>query len=295
MQQTGQAIGIIGLGIMGGAIARNLFAKGWRVVGFDIDAERCAEARGTGVEIAGKAAQVAERAELVMLSLPNPAAVHLVTGEIVAAKTAKRIVVELSTLALADKMAVRDALANAGHVALDCPLSGTGAQAQTGDLVVYASGDAEAIAKCQPIFANFSRKTANLGAFGNGSKMKYVANHLVAIHNVATAEAMVLGMKAGLDPQQIIEVISAGAGNSRVFELRAPLMAEKRYDPPTMRIATWKKDLDVIGAYAGDLGVPLPVFDATLPVYTAAKSMGYGGQDTGSVCAVLEKMAGLER
>ncbi|HEX3181774.1 MAG TPA: NAD(P)-dependent oxidoreductase [Beijerinckiaceae bacterium] len=295
MQQTGQAIGIIGLGIMGGAIARNLVAKGWRVVGFDIDAERCAEARGTGVEIAGKAAQVAERAELVMLSLPNPAAVHLVTGEIVAAKTAKRIVVELSTLALADKMAVRDALANAGHVALDCPLSGTGAQAQTGDLVVYASGDAEAIAKCQPIFADFSRKTANLGAFGNGSKMKYVANHLVAIHNVATAEAMVLGMKAGLDPQQIIEVISAGAGNSRVFELRAPLMAEKRYDPPTMRIATWKKDLDVIGAYAGDLGVPLPVFDATLPVYTAAKSMGYGGQDTGSVCAVLEKMAGLER
>jgi L-threonate 2-dehydrogenase len=295
MRQTGQAIGIIGLGIMGGAIARNLFAKGWRVVGFDIDAERCAEARGTGVEIAGKAAQVAERAELVMLSLPNPAAVHLVTGEIVAAKTAKRIVVELSTLALADKMAVRDALANAGHVALDCPLSGTGAQAQTGDLVVYASGDAEAIAKCQPIFADFSRKTANLGAFGNGSKMKYVANHLVAIHNVATAEAMVLGMKAGLDPQQIIEVISAGAGNSRVFELRAPLMAEKRYDPPTMRIATWKKDLDVIGAYAGDLGVPLPVFDATLPVYTAAKSMGYGGQDTGSVCAVLEKMAGLER
>ena len=288
-------VGFIGLGIMGGAIARNLVVKGWRVIGFDIEAERCAEARETGVEIAGNAAQVAERAEIVMLSLPNPVAVHSVVGEIVAAKTAKRIVVELSTLALADKMAMRDALANAGHVALDCPLSGTGAQAQTGDLVVYASGDAEAIAKCQPIFADFSRKTANLGAFGNGSKMKYVANHLVAIHNVATAEAMVLGMKAGLDPQQIIEVISAGAGNSRVFELRAPLMAEKRYDPPTMRIATWKKDLDVIGAYAGDLGVPLPVFDATLPVYTAAKSMGYGGQDTGSVCAVLEKMAGLER
>jgi len=90
-------------------------------------------------------------------------------------------------------------------------------------------------------------------------------------------------------------VISAGAGNSRVFELRAPLMAEKQYDPPTMRITTWKKDLDVIGGYAGELGVPLPVFDATLALYSAAKSMGYGGQDTGSVCAVLEKMAGLER
>jgi L-threonate 2-dehydrogenase len=295
VKQTGQAVGIIGLGIMGGAIARNLVARGWQVVGFDIDAARCAEARANGVEIATDAAQVAARAEVIMLSLPNPAAVHSTVAEIIGAKTAKRIVVELSTLALADKINMHDALAAAGHVGLDCPLSGTGAQAQTGDLVVYASGDAAAIAKCRPVFADFARKTADLGAFGNGSKMKYVANHLVAIHNVATAEAMVLGMKAGLDPQTIIEVISAGAGNSRVFELRAPLMAESRYDPPTMRIATWKKDLDVIGAYAGELGVPLPVFDATLPIYTAAKSMGYGGQDTASVCAVLERMAGLER
>jgi L-threonate 2-dehydrogenase len=102
-------------------------------------------------------------------------------------------------------------------------------------------------------------------------------------------------MKSGLDPQTIIEVISSGAGNSRVFELRAPMMAQQKYDPPTMRITTWKKDLDVIGGYAGELGVPLPTFDATLALYSAAKSMGYGGQDTGSVCAVLEAMAGLER
>jgi L-threonate 2-dehydrogenase len=295
MTQTGQAVGIIGLGIMGGAIARNLAAKGWNVAGFDTDPERCDEARANGVEIAANAAGVAVLADIILMSLPSPAAVHAVVGEIVAAKAPKRIVVELSTLALADKLAMRDALVAAGHTGLDCPLSGTGAQAQTGDLVVYASGDKAAIETCRPVFVDFSRKTADLGEFGNGSKMKYVANHLVAIHNVATAEAMVLGMKAGLDPQTIIEVISAGAGNSRVFELRAPLMAEQRYEPPTMRITTWKKDLDVIGAYAGELGVPLPVFDATLALYSAAKSMGYGGQDTGSVCAVLEKMAGLER
>jgi putative dehydrogenase len=295
MTQTGQAVGIIGLGIMGGAIARNLVAKGWNVAGFDTDPERCNEARANGVDIAANTAGVVEQAEIILMSLPSPAAVHAVVGEIVGARAPRRIVVELSTLALADKLGMRDALAAAGHIGLDCPLSGTGAQAQTGDLVVYASGDKGAIETCRTLFADFSRKTADLGEFGSGSKMKYVANHLVAIHNVATAEAMVLGMKAGLDPQTIIEVISAGAGNSRVFELRAPLMAEQRYEPPTMRITTWKKDLDVIGAYAGELGVPLPVFDATLALYSAAKSMGYGGQDTGSVCAVLEKMAGLER
>jgi putative dehydrogenase len=295
MKQTGQAVGIIGLGIMGGAISRNLAAKGWHVAGFDIDAESCGAARANGIEVATSTAEVAAGAEIILTSLPSPAAVHAVIAEIVAAKAPNRIVVELSTLALADKFAMRDALAAAGHVGLDCPLSGTGAQAQKGDLVVFASGDANAIEKCRPIFADFSRKTADLGEFGNGSKMKYVANHLVAVHNVATAEALVLGMKSGLDPQTIIEVISSGAGNSRVFELRAPMMAQKKYDPPTMRITTWKKDLDVIGNYAGELGVPLPTFDATLAVYSAAKSMGYGGQDTGSVCAVLEKMAGLER
>ncbi len=288
-------VGLVGLGIMGGAIARNLAARGWRVIGYDIEPQRCTQARGNGAEIAANVAELAARAEIIMLSLPSAAAVHSVVGEIAAAKATKRIVVELSTLALADKLAVHDALAAAGHAALDCPLSGTGAQAKNRDLVVYASGDTAAIAKCRVVFDDFARKSVDLGAFGNGTKMKLVANHLVAIHNVATAEAMVLGMKSGLDPQQIIEVISAGAGNSRVFELRAPLMARNNYEPPTMRITTWKKDLDVIAAHAGELGVPLPVFDATLPLYTAAKSMGYGAQDTGAVCAVLEKMAGVER
>jgi putative dehydrogenase len=288
-------VGIVGLGIMGGAISRNLAAKGWHVVGFDTDPERCKEARSSGVEIASGTADVASKAEIVLTSLPSPGAVHAVIAEIIAAKPPKRIVVELSTLALTDKFAMRDKLASAGHIGLDCPLSGTGAQAQRADLVVFASGEPSAIEKCRPVFADFSRKSADLGEFGNGSKMKYVANHLVAVHNVATAEALVLGMKSGLDPKIMIEVISSGAGNSRVFELRAPLMAEKKYDPPTMRITTWEKDLDVIGGYAGKLGVPLPTFDATLAIYSAAKSMGYGGQDTGSVCAVLEKMAGLDR
>ncbi len=295
MQQDGRVVGIIGLGIMGGAIARNLAAKGWRVRGFDIDPERCDEARANGADVAGSAAEVAATAEIILVSLPSPGAVHSVVAEIARAAKAKRIVVELSTLALADKVAMRDALAAAGHIGLDCPLSGTGAQAQTGDLVVYASGDTAAIDKCRPVFADFTRKTVDLGEFGNGSKMKYVANHLVAIHNVASAEAMVLGMKSGLDPKTIVEVIAAGAGTSRMFEVRAPLMADNNYEPPTMRISTWKKDLDVIGHHAGEVGVPLPMFDATLALYAAAKSMGYGGQDTAAVCAVLEKMAGLER
>ena len=114
-------------------------------------------------------------------------------------------------------------------------MSGTGAQAAVKDLVVYASGDTGAIRRLEPMFLGFARKVYDLGAYGNGSKMKFIANHLVAIHNVATAEAMVLAMKAGLDPHQTVEVIRSGAGTSRIFELRAPMMAANTYLPATMR------------------------------------------------------------
>ena len=147
-------------------------------------------------------------------------------------KNRKRTVIETSTLSLADKAAFNIILTDAGHIALDCPLSGTGAQAKTKDLVVFASGDAAAIERLDPIFLGFARKVQSLGPFGNGSKMKFVANLLVAIHNVASAEALVLGMKAGLDPKQIVDVVSSGAGTSRVFELRAPMRPQITICPP---------------------------------------------------------------
>jgi 3-hydroxyisobutyrate dehydrogenase-like beta-hydroxyacid dehydrogenase len=125
--------------------------------------------------------------------------------------------------------------------------------------------------------------------------MKFVANHLVAIHNVAAAEAMVLAMKAGLDPEQTVEVVASGAGTSRVFELRAPMMAANNYLPATMRSTTWKKDLAVIGEFASDVGCPTPLFGLAATLHAATLAMGHGAEDSAAVCAALETMAGLER
>src|SRR6187401_2191076 len=290
-------VGIIGLGIMGGAIAKNLSAAGWQVIGHDIDANRCAEAKPAGVEIAENEVAVAGKAEFILVSLPRPEALMETVDAIAAAKLPRRIVAELSTFALDDKAMAEEGLRTAGHTLLDCPLSGTGSQARTKDLVVYASGDAQAINRLMPVFADFSRQAHDLGAFGNGMKMKFVANLLVAIHNVASAEAMVLGQKAGLDPAQIFRLIQAGAGNSRVFELRAPMMVQDNYggENLTMRISTWQKDMKVIGEYAASVGCPTPLFSACEPIYRAALSTGYGDEDTAAVCAVLEHMAGVKR
>ena len=235
------------------------------------------------------------RRRLIILSLPKPAALAATVAAIAEAKVPRRVVIEASTFKLEDKAAAEVVLRKAGHVLLDCPVSGTGIQAKTKDLVIYASGGSAEIKKLRPLFADFTRAVHDLGAFGNGSRMKYVANLLVAIHNVASAEAMVLGIKAGLPPQLIYDQVRIGAGNSRVFELRAPMMVKDRYDDPTMKISLWQKDMDVIGSFAQALGAPTPLFSATQPIYAAAMATGYGEEDTAATCAVLEAMAGVQR
>ena len=288
-------VGIVGLGNMGGAFARHLAAAGWRVLGFDIDAARRRAATRAGVEIAPDAATLAAAAPVIILSLPSPQALDATVAAITRNKLPARIVVEAGTFTLSDKERAECALREAGHVMLDCPVSGTGAQAAVKDIVIYASGDAKAIAKTTPMFSDFSRAAYNVGEFGNGSRMKYVANLLVTIHNVASAEAMVLGIKSGLDPQMVYDLIRAGVGTSRVFEVRGPMMVQNRYDNASMSIKLYHKDIAVIEDHVARLGVPTPLFSASIPVYSAALSMGYGEQDTASVCGVLRTMAGVRR
>jgi putative dehydrogenase len=284
-----KTVGIVGLGIMGSAIARNLIERGWKVIGYDIDAARRTELTADNVKIAAGVDDVARNAAIIMTSLPSPAAVEDVAHAIANSGQPQRIVVELSTLAIADKLRFETILKQAGHIALDCPLSGTGAQAKQRDLVVYASGDSDAIAKCAGLFSDFAKQSADLGAFGNGSRMKFVANHLVAIHNVATAEAMVLAERAGLDPKKVVEMVGPGAGGSRMFQMRAPMMVEGVYEPATMKVSTWKKDMAIIAEFADGVGCTTPLFTLTQPVYTEAMAMGLGDQDTAAVFEVLKK------
>jgi putative dehydrogenase len=288
-------VGIVGLGIMGGAFAQNLIAGGWRVVGYDIaPARRRAMARA-GVEIAADAGEVARKARDMITSLPSPGALAATVAAIVKSGVPRRVVVEASTFTIEDKSQAATALRKAGHVLLDCPVSGTGAQARTKDVVIYASGGPAEIKRLRPMFSAFSRSVYDLGEFGNGSRMKYVANLLVAINNVASAEAMVLGMKAGLPPQLVCDLVKAGAGNSRVFELRAPMMVKNNYRDATMKISVWQKDMEVIGSYARKIRVATPMFDASKAIYNKALASGRGAQDTAAVCAVLEAMAGVKR
>jgi L-threonate 2-dehydrogenase len=292
-----QTVGMIGLGQMGTAMATHLLAADYRVVGHDTVTERRDALDALGGEAVGSAREVATTADRVITSLPSSAALHdvLFGDDGVLAAGREVVVIETSTLELAEKERARARAAEASVVVVDCPLSGTASQARAGDLVVYASGDTEALESCRPIFEAFSRSHVMLGAFGAGSKMKYLANMLVTIHNVAAAEAMVLGMKAGLDPGQVFDVISSGAGTSRMFEIRGPLMVENSYEPVGMPAWLYHKDVRIIAEFARSLDCPMPLFSTCAELHTALLGQGLGDLDTAAICTVLERMAGHVR
>lgn len=291
------AAGVIGMGIMGSAIAANLVKAGFAVYGYDPVPGARAALKKAGGHPCPSAAEVARHCRHVVLSLPSVAALEHVCGELIAAggkgATGKGLIAaEVSTLPDTAKNAARAALAKHGITLLDCPLSGTGAQALTRDLAVYASGDGKAIKSFAPVFDGFARVRYDVGTFGNGMRMKLVANLLVAIHNVSTAEAILMGVRSGLDAAQIVKVVADGAGGSRMFQVRGPAMVKRSWGEATMKISTWQKDMHLIHEALTATGTPAPLFAATVPIYNASMALGHGADDTAAVYAVLERWTG---
>ena len=290
-----ETIGMLGIGIMGSAMARNLIKAGFAVVGYDpvpTARDRLSDMGGTALS---SPKDVAEAAAISFASLPSAEALAEAAASVTGASGSGQILIECSTLPLSAKRAALAAMERAGKILLDCPVSGTGAQATAGDLVILGSGDEQAFTRCASAFAGMSRRQVYLGRFGTGSIMKYIANHLVTVHNAAAAEAMLLGMKAGIDPGLIYETLADSAATSRMFQMRGPLMRDENYDTPTATIRTHLKDLSIISAFAAELGCALPVYAAAEQLYHAGEAMGFAARDTASICAVLERMNGFDR
>ncbi|MEZ5649571.1 MAG: NAD(P)-dependent oxidoreductase [Burkholderiaceae bacterium] len=286
-------VGVIGLGIMGSAIAVNLRQAGFRVIGADVSDGVRRRLRGKLDQVTADAGEVVAQAVRIVVSLPGVAALEAVSHALAGARPGRSriIVAETSTLPIEAKQAARERLAEARIALLDAPLSGTGAQARTRDLGVYASGEPAAIRAMKPVFAGFARQCFEVGAFGNGMRMKLVANLLVAIHNVSSAEALLFARRLGLDPARALAVVADGAGGSRMLSVRGPAMVGRRWQQATMKLEVWRKDMALIHGALEALDVPAPLFAACQPIYAAALAQGHALHDTAAVYAVLERMA----
>ena len=275
-------------------MARNLLRSGHHVVGFDIDRTKTLAMADHGIAVAGDAAEVARSCEIVVLSLPTAAALHEVVGALASSADSDFLCLDTCTLPLSDKLKARDTLVAAGVEMMDAPLSGTGLQAEDATLVVFASGSPEAFERARPVFEAIGRSSHYVGEFGNGSRMKYIANLLVAIHNLAAAEAHALGIAAGMDPATVQEVMEDGVGSSKIFEIRGPMMVADDY-PPAARLDIILKDAGIISSYARSVGAPTPLLDTALDVYRKASAAGLGDLDAAALLRWLEHEGGLTR
>jgi len=289
-----ERIGVIGLGVMGSAMATNLLRHGHQVLGFDLEPERLNALTAIGGIAAGSAGEVAAGADVIVFSLPTTGALAAVAAEVAANAREGMVCLEAGTFPLEAKLAAHQVLAAAGVDLLDTPLSGTGLQAADATLVVFASGSREGYDKAQPVFAAIGRSTHYLGEFGNGSRMKYIANLLVAVHGLAAAEAHTLGIAAGLDPALVQTVMEDGVGSSKIFEIRGPMMVADEY-PPAARLDILLKDATIISDFARSIGSPTPLLDAALPIYAESSAAGLGGLDAAALCRYLENQGGIER
>jgi L-threonate 2-dehydrogenase len=293
-------VGIVGLGIMGGGMAEALLSAGHAVIGYD--PARSARTRLTraGGSAAESATAVAESADIVLTSLATVAALDDVVSNIAAARRSTDrvplIVIEASTLPLSDKERANERLARAGMVTMDCPISGTAVRLKERAWTIYASGPKTAYRRVRPIFQVFTDNVPYVGRFGDGTRMKFVANHLVAILNVATAESLTYARRLGLDPELVHALVATspiiGTG---VYRLRGRFMVNRNYLPATMKVEVWQKDMQVIADMARAVGAPVPLFSNCAALYNAAMALGLAQSDSASVCEVFDAMTGSRK
>lgn len=283
------AVGFIGVGAMGSELSLQALRRGWPVVVFDLDQRRASRLESHGATAVATIGELATRCSWAVTSLPSAAALDAVVAEL-ARQGSRRLrgVVETSTLAVEDKVRAGEVLARGGLAVVDCPLSGTSQQASVGDVVAYVSGSSDDCEAAMPVIRAFSRSQHQLGRIGNGTRMKLVANLLVAIHNVAAAEALLLAERVGLDLPTVLHAVGDGAGSSRMWQVRGPLMVRGEY-AATMRVDHFVKDLDLVERLGDELGVPLSLLERCAELYRDMVATGLGTLDTAAVFAELRR------
>ena len=285
-------VGIIGLGIMGSAYAKNLLDAGVCVAGADpaiLSREQ--------LEVAGGMSHLSAGpwlidCDLVIISVASTKVLATVSKELGEILNPGQVVMETGTFAMVDKLAAKAAVEVDGAVLLDTPVSGTGKQAATADLVIMASGPSHAIAHAKPYMEYLSHTIIEAGDFGAGSKLKYIANHAVALHNCAAAETLHYADSLGVDRNLVYHMLSKGAGQSKMLDLRMPLMISGSYTPATAHMEMFQKDLSIIGADIRNQGITTPMFDAVSSLYDKGWSLVSKDSDTASVFEVYRYIDG---
>jgi 3-hydroxyisobutyrate dehydrogenase-like beta-hydroxyacid dehydrogenase len=290
-----QRIGLVGVGLLGSAVATRLLQHGFEVIGYDTRATQVEALQPQGLRAAGGVAEAAADADAVFTILPTLERVEAVVcgpGGLVETASRRTVIIQMSTISPELTRHLSTAAAAVGLVFLDAPISGTSAMVARGDCTILVAGDPAVVQRCRPIFDAIARQTVHMGDVGMAALAKLVTNLLVALNTLALAEALVLAAKGGPDPAMLLGALQQSAAGSRMLDVRGPLMVSGTF-PPQMKLDLFLKDLRLMLEEGQRLSVPLPLTSAAQQLYTAAAEAGAGAEDLAVVITHLERMAGL--
>jgi 3-hydroxyisobutyrate dehydrogenase-like beta-hydroxyacid dehydrogenase len=288
-------VGIVGVGLLGSAVASRLLENGFQVAGYDTRPEQVEALRPRGLRVAGSIADASAEADAVLTILPSLSSVEeVVCGGGGLLETAPRgaTLVQMSTISPSLTRRLGEAATAQGLGFLDVPVSGTSAMVARGDSLLLVGGDPESAAHCKPVLDAISPRLIHVGAVGMASLAKLATNLLVGLNTVALAEALVLGRKGGLDTARLLEILTQSAAASKMAEIRGPLMVTGSFEPQ-MKLELFLKDFGLMLEEGQRLGVPLPLTSLAQQLAVATAAAGRGGEDLASVITTLERLAGL--
>ena len=290
---TENNVGIIGLGVLGSAIAINFINKNISINGYDIDQEAFEKLSNNKINVYNSIHEISNECNFIITSLPSESSLINVCKELV--NNDNLIIIETSTLPLDCKLEAKKILLEKNVSIFDAPLSGNRIAALEGKLSAYLSGDNKNKMETQNVLKVFCQKVTDVGDYGNGTVMKLIGNILNLVHNAVTAEVIALGIKSGLDPKVIHDAISGTFSSSGVFENRGKLMVDEDYEKEGMNFSTPLKDSTFITDLSKKYMMPLPIYQVALQYYYAAIAQGNFSKDAASVLKAIEINANVKR
>lgn len=289
-----QPIGVVGLGAMGAAYSQRLLESGLAVIGYDPSETARVNHQTIGGTAVTSAEEVAERCTTIVSALPSEKAFEKICHALMARPSSQGWVIDTNTLPKAVKATAKDALKPHGWTLLDCSVSGNPAMVLDDSYSFFFSGEGRTAQPVQDVIRRLASRAFDLGSFGKATTIKLIINHLLMVHNAAAAEAMTMGMKAGLEPDLIYELITASGGSSRMFEVRGKWMASGDYPKNNAYELLLDKDGVAISELARRLRHPAPMFAAAYQAHMAGLAQGWGDYDASSMAAVYEAMSGMQ-
>lgn len=283
-----KTVGLIGLGLVGAAVARRWIAHGWTVVGYDVNDERRSEFHALGGESVGGPADVARRCRTVVLSLPDSQIVARVVTEFESELRAGDLVVDMTTGRPEDTLALADRLEQRGAVLVDATIVGSSQQIADGAAVVLAGGPSDAVTTCEPLLRGFAERVFPVGPVGSGARMKLVVNLVLGLNRAVLAEGLALARAAGFDPALALDVLRQSPAASAVMTTKGPKMVSGDFTPQA-RLAQHAKDVDLILELGRQHDASLPLSSVHRELLGQAIAAGWGTLDNSAIAKVFER------